>query len=113
MEFSNLKRRRGVSKNNEKQKKRQDGKKKQLRKAPLSALGVLRRRNSPLAFEKIHENIFDQQAQNSVEAADPDRKIQCTKHSSTSARNPENMYRNQSLQCYYKSKTEVSQSREQ
>ena len=50
---------------------------------------------------------------NSVEAADPDRKIQCTKHSSTSARNPENMYRNQSLQCYYKSKTEVTQSREQ
>ena len=42
---------------------KQDGKKKQLRKAPLSALGVLRRRNSPLAFEKIHENIFDQQAQ--------------------------------------------------
>ena len=37
-----LKRRRGVSKKSEKRKRRQDGKKKQLRKAPLSALGVLR-----------------------------------------------------------------------
>ena len=37
-----LERRRGVSKNSEKQKNRKDGKKKQLRKAPLSALGVLR-----------------------------------------------------------------------
>ena len=44
-----MKRRRGVSKKSEKRKKRQDGKKKQIRKAPLSALGVLRRRNNPLA----------------------------------------------------------------
>ena len=42
---------------------RKEERKKHRRKAPLSALGVLRRRNSPLAFEQMHKNIFDQQAE--------------------------------------------------
>ena len=62
-----------------------------LEKPPSQPWGSYAEEIVPLPLRKCIKISSINKQKNSVEAADPDRKIQCTKHSSTSARNPENI----------------------